>query len=136
MDSGVDTENLNSPLVSSGLICHRTVRHVTTLPPGIWCTTSTSSIAYATQDGSRPLTTLRDTPSQTETVISCPHTAKEHSPAQSRSQFHPHPGKESPFRFLSGNAAPTSFQRLTSHHSLQNQLFPLHRPGGISKAAN
>lgn len=101
MDSRLDTKNLNSPLVSSGLICHRTVRHVTTLPPGIWWTTSTSSTAQATQDSSHPFTALRDTSSQTETVISCQHTAKEHNPAQSQNQsVSPPPQESKPVPFL------------------------------------
>lgn len=66
MDSRLHSKNLNSPLVSSGLICYRTIKHVTTLPPGVWCVTGTSSTAYATPGCSHPHTALRDTPSQTQ----------------------------------------------------------------------
>lgn len=101
MDSRLHSKNLNSPLVSSGLICYRTIKHVTTLPPGVWCVTGTSSTAYATPGCSRPHTALRDTPSQTKTVISCRHTAKEHSPVQSQTHsVSPPPQDSKPVLFL------------------------------------
>lgn len=101
MDSRLDSENLHSPLVSSGLICHRKVKHVTTVPPGVWYVASTSSTAYATQGCSCPLTAPRDTPSRTKTVISCQHTAKEHSPGQSWNHSVSPPSQESkPVPFL------------------------------------
>ncbi|CAD7690827.1 unnamed protein product [Nyctereutes procyonoides] len=107
-----------------GLIGHRTTKHLTTLPPGIQCVTSTSSAAYATQHCSRPLTAPQDTSSQIKTVVS------------SRI-IHLHPPQESkPVPALLWQHGPSCFQLLTSYHSFQNQWFPSNRPRGISKAAN
>lgn len=122
MDSRLHTKNLNSPLVSSGLICYRTIKHVTTLPPGVRCVTGTSSTAYATPGCSRPHTALRDTPSQTKTVISCLHTAKEHCPVQSQTHsVSPlRPRTASQFGFSSGNAAPHPSSCWQDTHSKVN----------------
>lgn len=138
MDSRLYSKNLNSSLVSSALICYRTVKQVTTQPPGSGCVTGTSPTAYVTQSGSALAHSQRQ-----ETHLSEPRRSF-HITTQQRStvlctvgiiQFHSHPRKAGQFHFFSGNMAPSSFQLLISHHSLQNQLFPFNRPEGISKPA-
>lgn len=141
MDSRWDSRNLNSPLASSRLICHRTIKHVTTQPPGIWCITSTNSTAYATQGCSCPALAYSQ---HWETHLPEPRlsfyvTTQQRNTVLCRArliQVHPHPRKASRFHFFSCNKTLSSFHMLPSHNSLQNQSFPFNRPGSISKAAN
>lgn len=138
IDSSLDSKK--KPRRSSGffgLIGRGTAKHVTALPPGVWCVTSTSPAAYATPHCSHPLSAPPDTSPQTKTVTSWQHATMKHHPAQSRNHSCLHPPQESePLPALLWQHGPSSFQLWTSHHSLQNQPFPFNRPRGITKAAN
>lgn len=99
MDSWLDSKNLNSPLVSSGLFCHRTVKRDNCLQP------SAAPPALAQQPMPHKAALAHsqhwDTPSRTTTVISCQHTAKEHNPVQSWTHsVSPPPQESKPVPFL------------------------------------
>lgn len=135
MDSRLDSKNLSTVLLflqGSFATDHQTCDN----PPGIRCIP-----ALAQQPV--PQTLLWPTHSAARHIFPSPdchfmsHTAQKHSPDRATViQFHPHPRTASQLHRLSGGKALKSFQPLTGHHSLQNQLLPFNRLGGPSLAAN
>lgn len=133
MDFRLDSKNLKSPPASWELLCHRTGKHVTTLPPDLRCVTSTNSTAYATQRHSQHSKT--HCPNQDCCFMSTRSTAAWSCAETESLSFTPTPGKQA----SSTSSVVTWPPHPSSCHKLlftQYQSFPGNRPGGISKVAN
>lgn len=125
MDSRLCSKNLNSPLVSSALICHRTIKHVTTASRRL---VPSPAVVQQPMSHKAALAHLQ----HWETHLSEPRLSF-HVTTQQRStvlcragiiQFHPHPRQASQFHFTLAMRPlhPSNFWQATIHSKINCSL--------------